>query len=98
MIGWPSLAASAADGPSIAAGRAAAASSTGDGHAARSVTDGNQSTYWEGSGSSLPQWVQTDLGPDSRIDEVTLKLPAGWESRKQTLSIQGARTARASPP
>lgn len=90
MIGWPSLAASAADGPSIAAGRAAAASSTGDGHAARSVTDGNQSTYWEGSGSSLPQWVQTDLGPDSRIDEVTLKLPAGWESRKQTLSIQGS--------
>ncbi|MFD9504230.1 discoidin domain-containing protein [Streptomyces sp. NPDC060035] len=90
MIGWPSLAASAADGPSIAAGRAAAASSTGEGRTARSVTDGNQSTYWEGSGGSLPQWVQTDLGPDSRIDEVTLKLPAGWESRKQTLSIQGS--------
>lgn len=90
MIGWPSLTAAAADGPNIAAGRAAAASSAGDAYGARNVTDGNQATYWEGSGGTLPQWVQTDLGSAARVDEVTLKLPAGWESRQQTLSLQGS--------
>ncbi|MFE9911742.1 discoidin domain-containing protein [Streptomyces clavifer] len=90
MIGWPSLTAVAADGPGIAAGRTATASSADSKYTARNVTDGNQSTYWEGSGTSLPQWVRTDLGKSARIDEVTLKLPAGWESRKQTLSVQGS--------
>ncbi|MFJ8922962.1 discoidin domain-containing protein [Streptomyces sp. NPDC102415] len=90
MIGWPSLTAAAADGPNIAAGRAAAASSAGDAYGAGNVTDGNQATYWEGSGGTLPQWVQTDLGSAARVDEVTLKLPAGWESRQQTLSLQGS--------
>ncbi|MBK3595714.1 MULTISPECIES: discoidin domain-containing protein [Streptomyces] len=90
MIGWPSLTAAAADGPGIAAGRAAAASSAGSAYGARNVTDGSQSTYWEGAGSSLPQWVQTDLGAAARVDAVTLKLPAGWKSRRQTLSVQGS--------
>lgn len=95
MIGWPSLTAAAADGPNIAAGRTTAASSAGE-YAARNVTDGNQATYWEGSGGALPQWVQADLGTTARVDEVTLKLPAGWETRQQTLSVQEAPTAPAS--
>ncbi|WP_455568400.1 discoidin domain-containing protein [Streptomyces pratensis] len=90
MIGWPSFTAAAADGPNIAAGRSAAAGSAGGEYVARNVTDGDQSTYWEGSGGTLPQWVQTDLGSAARVDEVTLKLPAGWESRQQTLSLQGS--------
>ncbi|MFD6280707.1 discoidin domain-containing protein [Streptomyces sp. NPDC060209] len=90
MIGWPSLTAAAAAGPNIAAGRATAASSAGSEYVARNVTDGNQATYWEGTGGTLPQWVQTDLGSAARVDEVTLKLPAGWESRQQTLSLQGS--------
>ncbi|MEU3187526.1 discoidin domain-containing protein [Streptomyces sp. NPDC006923] len=90
MVGWPSLAASAADGPNIAAGRTAAASATTGGATARNVTDGNQSTYWEGGGKKFPQWVQSDLGSSKRVDQVTLKLPAGWESRRQTLSLQGS--------
>ncbi|WP_327121495.1 discoidin domain-containing protein [Streptomyces sp. NBC_01341] len=89
MIGWPALTASAADGPNIASGRPAAASSAGE-YVARNVTDGNQATYWEGTGGALPQWVQTDLGSTARVDEVRLKLPAGWESRQQTLSLQGS--------
>lgn len=48
MIGWPSLTAVAADGPGIAAGRTATASSADSEYTARNVTDGNQSTYWEG--------------------------------------------------
>ena len=90
MIGWPALTASAAGGPNIAVGRPAAASSANSEYTARNITDGDRSTYWEGADSSLPQWVQTDLGTDTRIDEVTLKLPAGWESRQQTLSLQGS--------
>ncbi|MFF3754431.1 discoidin domain-containing protein [Streptomyces sp. NPDC002018] len=89
MMGWPSFTAAAADGPNIAAGRTAATSaSTGD-TKARNVTDGDQSTYWEGNGKGA-QWVQSDLGSSKRVDQVVLKLPAGWESRKQTLSLQAS--------
>ncbi|MER5869460.1 discoidin domain-containing protein [Streptomyces sp. NPDC002044] len=90
MMGWPALTAAAAGGPSIAAGRPAAASSTNGAYAAANVTDGNQSTYWESAGGTLPQWVQTDLGATTRVDQVVLRLPAAWESRSQTLSVQGS--------
>ncbi|MFE3904867.1 discoidin domain-containing protein [Streptomyces sp. NPDC059153] len=89
-LGRPALTASAADGPNIAAGRPAAASSAQSGKTATGITDGNQSTYWQSSGTGLPQWVQTDLGTTIRTDGVVLKLPAGWESRSQTLSLQGS--------
>lgn len=87
MVAWPALNASAAGGPNIAAGHRAAASS---GKSAGNIADGQQSTYWEGSGKSLPQWVQSDLGKVTRIDQVTLKLPADWSARRQTLSLQGS--------
>lgn len=90
MIGVPSLAAAAADGPNLAAGRAAAASSAHVEYGASNITDGNRSTYWESAGGGLPQWVQTDLGEGARVDEVRLTLPAGWETRTQTLSLQGS--------
>ncbi|MFJ5807964.1 discoidin domain-containing protein [Streptomyces sp. NPDC093093] len=90
MITWPALTAAAAGGPSIAAGRPAAASSTNGSYTAANATDGNQSTYWESAGGTFPQWVQTDLGATTRIDQVVLKLPAAWESRSQTLSVQGS--------
>ncbi|MGW1102484.1 discoidin domain-containing protein [Streptomyces sp. NPDC002540] len=89
-LGAPTLTASAADGPNIAAGRSAAASSAQSGKAATGITDGNQSTYWQSSGTSLPQWVQTDLGTTIRAHQVVLKLPAGWKRRSQTLSVQGS--------
>lgn len=90
MIGWPSLTAVAADGPGTATGRTATASSAGRAYGAGNVTDGDRSTYWEGAGDSLPQWVQTDLGAPARVDGVTLRLPAGWKGREQTLSVQGS--------
>ncbi|MBT2388932.1 discoidin domain-containing protein [Streptomyces sp. ISL-1] len=90
LIARPSLAASAADGPNAAAGRPAAASSAHSEYAARNITDTDQATYWQSAGTSFPQWVQADLGSATRIDEVVLKLPAGWESRQQTLSVQGS--------
>ncbi|MEU9233217.1 galactose-binding domain-containing protein [Streptomyces subrutilus] len=90
MTGWPALTAAAAGGPSAAAGRPAAASSTNGAYEAARVTDGDQSTYWESAGGTFPQWVQTDLGATTRVDQVVLKLPAAWESRSQTLSVQGS--------
>ncbi|MBQ0885351.1 discoidin domain-containing protein [Streptomyces sp. RM72] len=89
-LGGPLLSATAAGGPNIAVGDATAASSSHGEYGAANITDGNQGTYWQSGGSSLPQWVQTDLGATERIDQVVLRLPAGWESRDQTLSVQGS--------
>ncbi|MGW0872758.1 discoidin domain-containing protein [Streptomyces sp. NPDC002740] len=91
MLGASSLTtASAADGPNLAAGRPAAASSAHSEYAARNITDGDQGSYWQSADGNLPQWVQADLGSTARVDEVVLKLPASWESRSQTLSVQGS--------
>ncbi|WP_314409327.1 discoidin domain-containing protein [Streptomyces kroppenstedtii] len=91
LLGLPSLTGAAeAAGPDLAAGRPATASSAHAEYAADNITDGNQGTYWQSAGSAFPQWVQTDLGASARVDEVVLRLPAGWESRSQTLSVQGS--------
>lgn len=89
-LGGPLLSATAAGGPNIAVGDATAASSSHGEYGAANITDGDQDSYWQSGGGSLPQWVQTDLGSTERIDEVVLRLPAGWESREQTLSVQGS--------
>ncbi|MGW8363481.1 discoidin domain-containing protein [Streptomyces wedmorensis] len=89
-LGGPLTAATAAGGPNIALGDATAAASAHAEYGAANITDGNQGTYWQSAGSTLPQWVQVDLGATTRVDEVVLKLPASWESRNQTLSVQGS--------
>ncbi|MEV4950126.1 discoidin domain-containing protein [Streptomyces sp. NPDC053755] len=89
-LGGPLMTAQAAGGPNIALGDAAAASSAHAEYGATHITDGNQGSYWQSAGTALPQWVQADLGTTTRVDEVVLKLPAGWESRSQTLSVQGS--------
>ncbi|MGW4027380.1 discoidin domain-containing protein, partial [Streptomyces sp. NPDC005009] len=89
-LAGPLTAAQAVGGPNIALGDTTSASSAQSGYAASNITDGNQGTYWESANGSLPQWVQADLGTATRIDEVVLKLPAGWEARNQTLSVQGS--------
>ncbi|MFF2847989.1 discoidin domain-containing protein [Streptomyces sp. NPDC058001] len=90
MIGLPALTASAAGGPNLAAGKTGKASSAKADYGAANITDGNASSYWESSGSDFPHWVQADLGASTRVDEVVLKLPGSWESRSQTLSLQGS--------
>ncbi|WP_051839602.1 discoidin domain-containing protein [Streptomyces sp. NRRL F-5126] len=86
LVGWPSFAA-AADGHHPAGGHTAAAAHRA---ATKKVTDGDQSTYWQSAGKG-DQWVQKDLGATRRVDRVTLKLPADWKARKETLSLQGSR-------
>ncbi|MGN9810048.1 discoidin domain-containing protein [Micromonospora sp. BQ11] len=85
----PAPPAVAAGGPNLAAGRGATASSTNGSFVAANLTDGNQGSYWESSGA-LPQSAQVDLGASTSVDQVTLKLPASWETRTQTLSVQGS--------
>ncbi|MFD5074682.1 discoidin domain-containing protein [Streptomyces sp. NPDC058371] len=92
LIGLPALTetATAAGGPNLAAGKSATAASSKAEYGAPNITDGNAGTYWESSGTNFPQWVQADLGASARVDEVVLKLPASWESRSQTLAVQGS--------
>jgi hypothetical protein len=86
--------AAAAEGPNLALGRPVTTSGAHGGYPASNVTDGSQASYWEGPGGSFPQWVQIDLGGTVDVDEVVLKLPASWESRKETVSLQGSADGR----
>ncbi|AKZ54099.1 putative secreted protein [Streptomyces ambofaciens ATCC 23877] len=74
----------------LALGRPATAGGSHGAYPAGNATDGTQATYWEGPAGSFPQWVQVDLGTARDVDRVVLKLPAGWESRTQSLSLQGS--------
>ncbi|WP_217140117.1 CARDB domain-containing protein [Streptomyces sp. AC627_RSS907] len=82
-------AATAAD-VNLALGRPATAGGSHGAYPAANTTDGAQASYWEGPAGSFPQWVQVDLGAARDVERVVLKLPAGWESRSQTLSLQGS--------
>ena len=82
----------AAGGPNLSLGRTASASSSNATYTAGNLNDGNQASYWESANSSFPQWAQIDLGSSQSIDQIVLKLPTGWESRTQTLSVQGSTT------
>ncbi|MFJ6700317.1 CARDB domain-containing protein [Streptomyces sp. NPDC091272] len=77
-------------GPNLALGRPVTTGGAHGAYPAGNVTDGSQATYWEGPSGSFPQWVQIDLGSAVDLNEVVLKLPASWEARTQTLSVQGS--------
>jgi alpha-1,3-glucanase-like protein/CARDB protein/F5/8 type C domain-containing protein len=57
---------------------------------ASNVGDGNQATYWESTNNQFPQWIQADLGTTTNLAQLVLKLPAGWEARTETLTVQGS--------
>ncbi|MER7502193.1 CARDB domain-containing protein [Nonomuraea pusilla] len=74
----------------LAAGKPATASSHTDVYTAARVTDGDQATYWESVNNALPQWVQVDLGATAAVTRLVLRLPSGWPSRTQTLTVLGS--------
>ncbi|MCK2242523.1 MULTISPECIES: discoidin domain-containing protein [unclassified Crossiella] len=90
ILGGP-VVATAAPATDLAVRQPVAASSAEAAHTARALTDGDQGTYWQSAGAALPQWAQVDLGGASVIDQVKLKLPAGWAKRTQRLAVQGSR-------
>ncbi len=88
VLGLPALGAQAAGGPGAAPATTTAGSTLGK-HSAAHATDGDASTYWQ-AGEKSAQWVQTDLGKAKRVKQVVLRLPPNWESREQTLALQGS--------
>ncbi|MFF0303940.1 discoidin domain-containing protein [Streptomyces sp. NPDC004562] len=89
VLGLPAVGAHAAGGPDAAATGPATAGSARHAHAAAAVTDGDTDTYWQAAKKSA-QWVQTDLGRSKRVRQVVLRLPEHWETRRQTLALQGS--------
>lgn len=53
------------------------------------AVDGNQGSYWESAGG-FPQTLTVDMGANYTVSQVVLKLPTGWTSRTETLSILGS--------
>ncbi|MEV4636778.1 CARDB domain-containing protein [Actinoplanes sp. NPDC049548] len=84
----------AAAGPNLAAGKPFTASSVTDVYAAGNAGDGNASTYWESANNAFPQWLQVDLGQSLSVNQAVVKLPpaTAWQTRTQTLSVQGSTT------
>ncbi|MBY8878761.1 discoidin domain-containing protein [Actinacidiphila acidipaludis] len=80
----------AASAPHPGTATPASASSADSGHTAAQLDDGNQNSYWQSKGGALPQWAQIDLGRSTRIDQVRLKVPAGWKGRTETLALQAS--------
>lgn len=93
-VGWV-VGANAAGGPNLSLGKTTSASTANGPYVTANLNDGNQGSYWESSSNSFPQWAQIDLGISTSIDQVVLKLPAGWGSRSQTLSVQGSSNGTA---
>ncbi len=87
--GTAGAAAKAVRGPDLALGRSVTVTGSHPDHPAAHLTDGSQLTYWEGPLGLFPQSVRIDLGGTVRVDEVVLKLPAAWEARTQTLTVEG---------
>ena len=74
----------------LALNRPATASSTNGSFVPANAVDANPSSYWESVNGTFPQWFQVDLGSAASVNRVVLRLPSGWETRTQTLSIQGS--------
>jgi hypothetical protein len=51
--------------------------------------DGNPATYWESSGA-FPQTYTVDLGGSQNVGRLVLKLPTGWGSRVQNITVAGS--------
>ncbi|GAA1400781.1 discoidin domain-containing protein [Catellatospora coxensis] len=74
----------------LARSKPTSASSTNGNFVPANAVDGNQATYWESVNNAFPQWLQVDLGAAATVSRIVLRLPAGWETRTQTLSVQGS--------
>jgi len=74
----------------LAAGRPTAESSHTQVYGSGNAVDGNPGSYWESANNAFPQWLQVDLGAATPVSRLVLRLPPGWETRTQTLGVQGS--------
>lgn len=90
MAAGPLTCSSAAGGLNLALNKIITASGQSQNYTPDNVKDSNQNTYWESANDAFPGWIQVDLGTLTSIDQLVLKLPASWETRTQTLAVQGS--------
>ncbi|WP_422770324.1 discoidin domain-containing protein [Plantactinospora sp. WMMC1484] len=76
--------------PQIAVAASLTASSSHPEYPVGNAGDGNQASYWESANNAFPQWIQADLGSAVAVNRLVLKLPTGWGTRTQTLSVQNS--------
>ncbi|MBB5869644.1 hypothetical protein F4553_003023 [Allocatelliglobosispora scoriae] len=95
--GWPSAQISELEvygavggSTNLALGKTLTASSVSQTYVASNANDSNQGTYWESANNAFPQWLQVDLGAAVAVNKVVLKIPSGWGSRTETLTVQGS--------
>ena len=74
----------------LAAGRPTSASSTNGGFAGSNAVDGNAGSYWESANNAFPQWSRSTSAPAYAVNRLVLRLPAGWDARTQTITVQGS--------
>ncbi|EFM11408.1 coagulation factor 5/8 type domain protein [Paenibacillus curdlanolyticus YK9] len=79
-----------AAGTNLALNAAVSSNNNVSGFTASNAVDGNASTYYEGAANAYPNVLTVDLGSAQNVNSVVLKLPAGWGTRTQTLSVQGS--------
>jgi F5/8 type C domain/Abnormal spindle-like microcephaly-assoc'd, ASPM-SPD-2-Hydin/Right handed beta helix region len=76
----------------LALNAATTASSYTQTYVASNATDGNTSTYWEGTNGAWPTTLSVNLGASDSLGSVVLDLPpsSSWGARTQTLSVLGS--------
>ncbi|MFD6322490.1 discoidin domain-containing protein [Streptomyces sp. NPDC058442] len=92
---WPEPGAGNPDpGPdrNLARGRTATATGSQDVYTPAKAVDGDAHTYWESANHAFPQALTVDLGSRLAVRRLVLKLPPqpAWQSRTQTLAVQGS--------
>ncbi|OMG01070.1 discoidin domain-containing protein [Paenibacillus sp. FSL R7-0337] len=90
MAAGPLTRSSAAGGTNLVLNKTITASGQSQNYTPDNIKDSNQGTYWESTNNAFPQWIQVDLGTLTSIDQLVLKLPVSWETRTQTLAVQGS--------
>ncbi|MET7696523.1 discoidin domain-containing protein [Streptomyces sp. NPDC005485] len=76
----------------LAKGRPATATGSQDVYTPGKAVDCDANTYWESTNNAFPQAWTVDLGSTQPARRLVLKLPpaAAWQTRTQTLSVQGS--------
>ncbi|WP_433615892.1 choice-of-anchor D domain-containing protein [Dactylosporangium sp. CA-139114] len=79
----------AATATNLALHRPVTQSSNTQNYAAGNAVDGSADTYWESVNNAFPQWLQVDLGANTAVSRVVLKLPpaTAWAARTETVTI-----------
>ena len=77
-------------GSNIARGKPVTASGSQGGFPPSNAVDGDANSYWESTNNAFPQTLTVDLGAASAINRVTLRLPASWGARTETVTVSGS--------